>query len=105
MDDFVCQDDTIQKVSSFHITGLLRGYEEWKDRFELSCNDFSQELVDDVAKGDRPEVRGGGSVVFFGYEGEKSHIEGLEDLPGSFGFLDDFPDILTDDSPTIVKKL
>jgi hypothetical protein len=50
-------------------------------------------------------VQGISSVVFFGYEGEKGRIDGLEELPGSSGVLGDFPNIFADDAPTIVEEI
>jgi hypothetical protein len=51
------------------------------------------------------KCEGGGGVVLFGNEGEKGGIEGLEDLPRSSGVLDDFPNIFTDDAPTVVEEI
>jgi hypothetical protein len=50
-------------------------------------------------------VRGGGVVVFFGYEGEKGRIEGLKNLPRASGVFDDFPNIFSNDVPVVVKEV
>ncbi|PKI37224.1 hypothetical protein CRG98_042376 [Punica granatum] len=90
--------------SFFNESGLIRGYDFAKKRFDPICDDFSDHFVANIAKADGPEVLEGGCSLTFWNEVDEVMIwsirpsmssgrSGCEELKSSWKFLRKFPQL------------
>jgi hypothetical protein len=52
---FMGKNDVVQNISYFNISRLLMSYQTWKERFKMQINDFRNDFIKNIAKGDGAE--------------------------------------------------
>ena len=75
MNDLMSHNDTINDLIPFNISNLFHGDEGGEERFEAIGYDFGYDFVENIAKGNRPELVRSGDIGIFGNEGKESGID------------------------------
>ena len=75
VNNFVCEDHSIQYLSTFNIARLFKGNEEREEGLEVVSNCFGDNFVDDIDEGDGSKVTEEGGTRFFGNQSELGGIE------------------------------